>query len=300
MRPLESFQFNKFSQNGEDGIIQELLNRISLQTSLNRWCCEFGAWDGVHLSNTARLILEDDFKAVLIEGDPARIRDLQKNFPGDSVTKICSFVTPTGVTSIENILSRTMIPLDFDFLSVDIDGMDYWILESLRKYKPKVICIEFNPSIPNVVHFVQQFDPDIKQGSSAKAISDLGKMMGYSVVSATYCNLLLVRNEFINAVVETLPTLEELVPNGNDPQFIFCGYDGEVLSNKPTIDLIWHGKFPIKALQILPKNLRSFRGNYTITKKLTFLVFYFLRGEKDSKPLIRELLSKLKIFPKKF
>ena len=294
MKALESFRFNKFSQNGEDGVLQEILSRISSQTNLSTWCCEFGAWDGIHLSNTARLILEDGFKAVLIEGNPLRLKDLQFNFPGDSVTKICSFVTPTGETALENILGLTKIPLDFDFLSIDIDGMDYWILKSLEKYKPKVICIEFNPSIPNSLQFVQVPDPRIKHGSSASSISDLGQLMGYSVVAATYCNLLLVRNEFVNAVVGSLPSLEELIPDGNNPQFLFCGYDGTILSNKSDINLICHGSFPIGSLQLLPKYLRRFRGDYNFFQKISFLILFFYKSDKNVKALISKLHAKIR------
>jgi hypothetical protein len=294
MEALEDFKFNKFSQNGEDGVVQEILSRISSQTNLNRWCCEFGAWDGIHLSNTARLILEDNFKAVLIEGNPLRLKDLQTNFPEDSVTKICSFVTPSGRTTLENLLCNTEIPPDFDFLSIDIDGMDYWILKSLEKYKPKVICIEFNQSIPNIVEFVQVPDPKIKHGSSARSIADLGQLMGYSVVAATYCNLLLVRDEFVNTVVGSLPSLEELIPDGNNPQFLFCGYDGTILSNRTTVDLVWHGLFSMENVQILPKYLRKFRGDYNFLQKIFFRVLYFLNSGNNAKLSIIKSRAKIR------
>jgi len=291
MDRLENFKFNKFSQNGEDGIIQEILKRVSLQKNLSSWCCEFGAWDGIYLSNTARLILEENFRAVLIEGDPSRLKDLHLNFPGDSVSKICSFVTPDGETALDKILSRTDIPLDFDFLSIDIDGMDYWILRSLEIYSPKVICIEFNPSIPNVVQFVQVSDPKIKHGSSARSIADLGQLKGYSVVAATYCNLLLVRNEFVNTVVGSLPSLEELIPDGNNPQFLFCGHDGTILSNKSDINLIWHGSFPIGSLQLLPKYLRRFSNDYNFFQKILFGILFFYKSGKNTKVLITKLYA---------
>ena len=294
MDSLDSFKFNKFSQNGEDGIIQEILNRISLQTNLSSWCCEFGAWDGIHLSNTARLVLEENFRAVLIEGDPSKLKDLHRNFPGDSVSKICSFVTPAGDTALDNILGRTDIPVNFDFLSIDIDGMDYWILQSLEIYNPKVICIEFNPSIPNLVEFVQDSNPKIKHGSSARSIADLGQLKGYGVVAATYCNLLLVRNEFVNTVVGSLPSLEELIPNGNDPQILFCGYDGTILSNRTNVDLVWHGLFSMENVQILPKYLRKFRGDYNFLQKVFFRVLYFLKSGNNAKLLIIKSRAKIR------
>jgi hypothetical protein len=65
--PLAQYASDTYSQFGEDGIIAECLSRISAVAPLNKWCVEFGAWDGVHLSNTCRLIREEGYSAVLVE-----------------------------------------------------------------------------------------------------------------------------------------------------------------------------------------------------------------------------------------
>ena len=51
---FEKFKKNYYSQNGEDGIIQELIKLLNIND--NSWCCEFGAWDGKNSSNTFYLI----------------------------------------------------------------------------------------------------------------------------------------------------------------------------------------------------------------------------------------------------
>ena len=163
MKSLNSFRSNTYSQNGEDGLISEILRRLPPPTTnIHRWCCEFGAWDGLYLSNTARLIREENYHAVLIEPDKKRLKELKVNFQQVSVIKIASFVNPEGATSIDSILSKTSIPADFDFMSIDIDGMDYYILQSLIKFRPKLISIEFNPTIPNSIFFVQDKNSKIK------------------------------------------------------------------------------------------------------------------------------------------
>lgn len=291
MENLQVFMRNVYSQFGEDGIIHEILKRISNKIELDHWCCEFGAWDGLHLSNTARLIREDSYRAVLIEGDKKRLKDLEFNYPDSGVIKICSFVTTTGSTSLDNILAKTDIPLDFDFLSIDIDGMDYWILESLVSYRPKIICIEFNPTIPNVVNFVQVSDPRVKHGSSAKAIASLGGDKGYGVVAATECNLFLVRNDLMSLVLSNVPSLESIIPLGNDPHYLFSGYDGSVLSNKPEVRLGWHGTFPIAVLEILPTYLRRYSGDYGKMQHFMFRVFHFLRLQNRIRLLVKKLFS---------
>jgi len=292
MKQLGDFAANTYSQFGEDGLIFEILGRISSTFTVDLWCCEFGAWDGLYLSNTAKLIREKGYSAVLIEGDKKRLKDLERNFPQDNVIKICSFVTVEGATSVDNILSKTDIPIDFDFLSIDIDGMDYFILQSLISFKPKLICIEYNPTIPNSILFVQEPNEKIKQGSSAKAILELGRTKGYTAICATHCNILLLKNEYVSFFTSDLKSLEELIPKGNDMQVIFSGYDGTLLSNKMDISLGWHGSFELQKVQILPKYLRKYSGDYTRMQWILFRLFYLSRSDK--KKLKDKLLNRIK------
>ena len=81
--PLNKFSKNIHSQNGEDGIIAQILNKLELSIEKNLWCVEFGAWDGMHHSNTFTLV-ENGWNAVYIEGESERYQDLlktQRKFP---------------------------------------------------------------------------------------------------------------------------------------------------------------------------------------------------------------------------
>ena len=71
---------NVFSQFGEDEIIAKLLKCLESANLLDRWVCEFGAWDGLHFSNTANLLVNSNFKAVLIEADPEKFKTLEKTW----------------------------------------------------------------------------------------------------------------------------------------------------------------------------------------------------------------------------
>jgi len=279
MGNLEAFKSNTYSQFGEDGILKEVFGRIqSGGVTLNRWCCEFGAWDGLHLSNTARLIIEEGFSAVLIEGDPKRVKALGLNFPQKEVTKISSFVAPYGDKSLESMLSKTDIPLDFDLLSIDIDGMDYFILASIKNYKPKVIIIEFNPTVPNSVRFIQENNPSIKHGASALAITELSETLGYVVVAATFCNLVLVRADISGLVTTTKSGLDELIPHGKEGTYIFSGYDGTLLSNRPSIDFMWHSlTVNLPEVQVIPKFLRKFPGDFSFFDHVLWIAFRVVR-----------------------
>ena len=285
MIPLKSFLKNVYSQNGEDGLIQEILSRISKKHALNNWCVEFGAWDGVYLSNTCRLIREENYSAVLIEGNTEKITQLEANFPQANVHKLCEFVSIEGEKTLENLLAKTPIPQDFDFLSVDIDGMDYYVLESFKAYKPKIICIEFNPTIPNILDFVQPKDFSVKQGSSASALVRLANSKGYERVEATQCNLLFVRHDLIGWVVDKQIKLQDVNPAGNHPQFIFAGFDGTILSNRPDIRLPWHAiAVPMSELQFLPKALRTYTLDYSKSQAEEFKKFLGKMSKVKTEP----------------
>ena len=102
---------------GEDGIIEKILEIIQPD---DNWCVEFGAWDGKHLSNAYQLISQNLFKAVLIEGDKARYKELISNMaPYNDVVCLNKFVGFSGSDSLQNVLSQTDIPHDFSLLSID-------------------------------------------------------------------------------------------------------------------------------------------------------------------------------------
>ena len=74
---LLKYKKNNFSQNGEDGIIEEIINRLGKNS--DKSFCEFGAWDGIYLSNCYNLLLNASFKGLLIEGNKNKFIDLKKN-----------------------------------------------------------------------------------------------------------------------------------------------------------------------------------------------------------------------------
>jgi len=265
------YKKNIFSQYGEDGIIEEIFKRLSDVS--DKRCCEFGAWDGKFLSNTFNLITNHNYEAILIEADKKKFDELNVNFPDKKIIKINKFVNFSGENSLDNILENNSFNKYFDFLSIDIDGCDYWILESLSKFTPKIICIEFNPLIPNKVEFIQEKNMKINQGSSAKSIIDLGLKKNYFPIASTYCNLFFVHNNFKQKIT-TLDKfdIDKLLPNSND-NYIFCGYDGTIFTSKP-LNLIWHG-ISIKKIKILPKILNKYPCNYNLFQKILIEIFKF-------------------------
>jgi hypothetical protein len=135
----QSVRFDRFSQNGEDGVIAALFDRLGVG---ERRCCEFGAWDGIHLSNCRNLV-QQGWECLFIEGDARRYDELVRNYAGNGrVHTACAFVDCAG-NDIERLVRSVWLDGHLDLLSIDIDGLDYEILRNLR-LKPRVICIEVN------------------------------------------------------------------------------------------------------------------------------------------------------------
>lgn len=270
MEDLRTYASNTYSQFGEDGIIRELLRRIQQKVNLSLWCVEFGAWDGEHLSNTCNLIRAMGYRAVLIEGDEDRIEALHRAHPQDSVVKLQKFIEVEGPDSLDGVLVETPVPTDFDLLSIDIDGCDYWIWDSLMNYRPKVVVIEYNPTIPNAVDFRQSPDASVKQGSSARALVGLASKKGYVLVTLNATNLFFVRSDLSGAVLsreQEPPTLEELRDDSAVRVFAFSGYDGSIILSQ-ALPLPWLGMaLPPNALQAVPDELRTFPGDYSLEQQ---------------------------------
>jgi hypothetical protein len=84
--PLSIHEKSVHSQYGEDGVIEFLLKTFSESgTKLAKRVCEFGAWDGTHLSNARNLIINHGYSAVLIEVERHKFDQLKKNYAGNDV-----------------------------------------------------------------------------------------------------------------------------------------------------------------------------------------------------------------------
>lgn len=185
---------NIYSQNGEDGIVTELLKRLNIN---NGWVCEFGAWDGIFLSNTFNLV-EQGFNAVFIEGDVNKYNDLLKTTTQwNNISPINAFVDYNdNQNSLDNLLKKTNIPIDFDILSIDIDSYDYQVWKSLKIYKPKIVIIEINSSV-NTDNNYHIHEPNKYEGTGFKPTFDLGIEKGYKFVLHTG-NMFFIRNDLFD------------------------------------------------------------------------------------------------------
>jgi len=273
LKILNEYSEKIYSQFGEDGLIKEILNRIEFK-NLDKWCVEFGARDGISDSNAHNLIKNHDYKAVLIEGDKKYFKKLCKNFTSDKIIKLNNFIDFYGENSLDNVLKKTQVPKNFDFLSIDIDGCDYFIFESMELYRPKIICIEFNHLIPNEVEFIQEKNFKIKQGTSALSLINLAKSKDYLLVGCTLSNLFFVDRAYKKHVLGDIEIhLDKVRSDKKIKNIIFPTYDGTLHTTLP-IEISWHKlKINSQKFQVLPFFLRKFPDDYKRIQKILFLIY---------------------------
>jgi len=129
-----------FSQNGEDGIIKEIFNRIG---TTNNYFVEFGVGDGLE-NNTAFLLL-NNWKGLWIEGSKNFFSKIKKNLREPILKEQLkvknSFITPEN---IETIFEEFDVPKSPDLMSIDIDSTDYWVWKAIKNYTPRVVVVEYN------------------------------------------------------------------------------------------------------------------------------------------------------------
>ena len=268
---LLEYKRDVYSQSGEDGIIEKILNMLP---QLNNWCVELGAGDGIHLSNTRNLIKNKGYSAILIEADNKKYLELKKNYSNiENVYPIHQLVGTSEENNLDNILSNTTIPIDFDLLSIDVDGNDYHIWNALNKYKPKVVIVEFNPTIPTHIKFVQPSNLRINQGSSISSIVDLAKTKEYELVSVLPWNAFFVRKEFFPLFKIKSNSPEHLRKDLNHITYLFSGMDGKIYLHGNS-RIIWHDiPFNERKVQQLPKYLQKFPDNYSLGQKIALRLY---------------------------
>ena len=136
---MKQYEKSIYSQNGEDGIIEYIFNVI---TPTNKVAVEFGAGDGINLSNT-KLLLSKGWRVNFIECDSKKFSELLSNYAGNE--KVAFSDCRVTAENVNQLFSENKgFPEDFDLLSIDIDSQDYKVWEAI-KVKPKVVIIEFNP-----------------------------------------------------------------------------------------------------------------------------------------------------------
>lgn len=193
-RPLSDSGFSAYSQTDEDGILLYLFARLGVE---NRLAVEICAGNGIEC-NTANLILNHGWHALLVDGNAANI---ERGLAFYSRAHQTHIYPPMLVhewiarDNVNNVVRSHGFEGPIDLLSLDLDGVDYWIWEALTVVEPRVVVVEYQdilgPERSWTVPYSDRFSaadysmtgdmPDFA-GASLRAFVTLGRKKGYRLV----------------------------------------------------------------------------------------------------------------------
>ena len=249
----------------------------------SRFSVEFGAWDGIYLLNSRPLILNHGHQAVLIEANKTKYGQLQNNYSEISrVQCLHALVGWTPEDGLDALLKETSCPLNPDFLSIDVDGNDYHIWKAVQIYRPAVVCIEFNPTIPQEIEYIQEADPRIQRGNSLRSLCRLAEEKEYGILHVDFHDVLFGAREYLTATGRIPLQWDSVRMNTSSQTQLFVGYDGRVLL-QGAATLRWNGlRFFEEDVQVLPFWLRKFPDNMNWFQKAGLRVYRLLRRWRAS------------------
>lgn len=193
---LSTHELRVSSQNGEDGVIAEILRRIG--PSQEPYFVEFGIERGVE-GNCVALADLFRWRGLFIEADADDFRHLELKYRPTPVDTLHSKVT---AENIDSLLTAAGVPSEFDVLSIDVNGVDYWIWRALKRFRPRLVIIEFNSELDPSARLVvpQDFpgwDETTYFGASQGALVHLAASKGYRHVHTELAgvNLFFVRDD---------------------------------------------------------------------------------------------------------
>ena len=186
---LSDVEFRVYSQWGEDGVIDWLIERLEVPA---RAFVEFGVQNYIE-SNTRFLLANRNWRGLVIDGSAENVNTIRsrRDFWRYDLTAECAFLDRDNINDIIGASFQGEIGL----LSVDIDGNDYWLLERIKVVNPIILICEFNSVFGDVWPVSVPYDPafyrtrahhsNLYFGASLGAFRHFAAKNGYVLVGTT-------------------------------------------------------------------------------------------------------------------
>ena len=209
---LSNAEFRVFSQWGEDGIIQFLINKVSINKKI---FVEFGVED-YQEANTRFLLTNNQWSGLVIDGSESNINNLKKDpiYWASNIKAIDCFITKEN---INKLLTDNGVSGEIGILSVDIDGNDYWVFNEIDCIEPAIIICEYNshfgPTAEVTIPYKEDFYRDVDHyskiyyGTSISALNKVAESKGYSLVASNSVgnNVFFVKDDLLCGLKKISP-----------------------------------------------------------------------------------------------
>lgn len=209
---FNDYEFQVFSQFGEDGLIQYLIDRINIK---NKTFIEFGV-EQYKEANTRFLLINNGWNGLVMDGLSENIQLIKSDdiYWRTNLKAVNAFIDSSN---INQIIGHNGLYGEVGLLSIDIDGNDYWVWQSLDIISPQIVICEFNALWGPELTVSIPYDPlfsrsqahysNLYFGASLGAMTSLGRSKGYSLVGVNIAgnNAFFVRNDCMSGFVSLSP-----------------------------------------------------------------------------------------------
>jgi hypothetical protein len=186
---IQTTEFKVYSQWGDDGIIQYLINYLKID---EKTFIEFGVENYLE-SNTRFLLINNNWSGMVIDGNKTNIDFIQADdiYWRYDLQAIHSFIS---VENINQLIINSGFAGKVGLLSIDIDGNDYWVWKAIDTISPIIVIIEYNSAFGVDKSITVEYNKDfvrgnahysnIFYGASLKALCHLGEEKGYFFIGS--------------------------------------------------------------------------------------------------------------------
>ena len=187
---ISDFEFKVFSQWGDDGIIQFLINKLGIT---EKRFIEFGI-ENYRESNTRFLLMNNNWDGLVFDGSQKNIQIVQRDdiYWRYNLKAECAFIT---VENIKSLLEKNNFNGRVGLLHIDVDGNDYWVWKAMDNSDADIVIMEYNAlfgderaiTIPYNPHFsvADAHYSRVYFGASLAALQQLSEEKGYYFIG---CN----------------------------------------------------------------------------------------------------------------
>jgi len=187
LNDLSDAEFRVYSQWGEDGILEWLIQNI---TCAETTFVEFGV-ENYTEANTRFLIENRNWRGLIMDGSESHMRSVRSGplYWKHDLQAVTAFITREN---INDLLSANGCGGDIGLLSIDIDGNDYWILKAIEAARPSILVVEYNPILGDTVPVTVPYDSGFRRfdahysglyfGASIGAVRHAAEEKGYRFV----------------------------------------------------------------------------------------------------------------------
>lgn len=188
---IEDIEFKIYSQFGDDGIIQFLIDKLEIDYEYQNFI-EFGVEDYSE-ANTKFLLLNNNWSGLVLDSSNENIENIKKNnfFWKFDLEAIECFIKKENINSI--ITNSNMYKKKIGILSIDIDGNDYWVWKEINVIDPLIVIVEYNSSFgfekKVSIPYSQGFErskahySNLYWGASIEALKFLASQKGYNFLT---------------------------------------------------------------------------------------------------------------------